>query len=81
MAKAVAIGADDLDTSRRTASRQRGATTPSPVPSAELVPMQFRMPLDFATEFRVEAARRRMKYNELLKAAFHHYIQNVPTGS
>ena len=77
MGKAVAIGADDLDTSRR-ASRQRGAIWPVSVPSAELVPMQFRMPVDFATEFRVEAARRRMKYNELLKAAFQHYIKTSP---
>jgi hypothetical protein len=78
MGKAVAIGANDLNTSRRTVSRQRGAT--APIPSAELVPMQFRMSVDFATEFRVEAARRRMKYNELLKAAFQHYIQSVPAG-
>jgi hypothetical protein len=40
--------------------------------------MQFRMSVDFATEFRVEAARRRMKYNELLKAAFQHYIKTSP---
>ena len=78
MGRAVAIGADDLDTSRRTASRQRGAVRPASVPSAELVPMQFRMTVDFATEFRVEAARRRMKYNELLKAAFQHYIKTSP---
>jgi hypothetical protein len=77
MGKAVAIGLDDLDTSPRTASRQRGAIRP-PAPSAELVPMQFRMTVDFATEFRVEAARRRMKYNELLKAAFQHYIKASP---
>ena len=80
MGKAVAIGADDLDTAR-TASRQRGAARRIvPVPSAELVPMQFRMPADFATEFRVEAARRRMKYNELLKAAFQHYIKTSPAS-
>ena len=78
MGKAVAIGADDLNTSPRTVSRQRGAVRPIPVPSAELVPMQFRMTVDFATEFRVEAARRRMKYNELLKAAFQHYIKTSP---
>jgi hypothetical protein len=30
--------------------------------------MQFRMPPDFALTFRTEAARRDMKYNELLQA-------------
>jgi hypothetical protein len=43
-----------------------------------LIPMQFKMDPEFATEFRVEAAKRRMKYNELLKAAFKHYVQAVP---
>jgi hypothetical protein len=48
------------------------------VPSTDLIPMQFKMDPEFATEFRVEAAKRRMKYNELLKAAFKHYVQAVP---
>jgi hypothetical protein len=78
MAKTVSLRADDVDTSRRTASSQRGAERPQRVPSAELIPMQFRMDPEFATEFRVEAAKRRMKYNELLKAAFKHYVEAVP---
>jgi hypothetical protein len=45
--------------------RQRGV-----VPSAELVPMQFRMPPDFALAFRTEAAKRDLKYNELLQECF-----------
>jgi len=77
MGKAVSLHADDVDTSRRTAT-QRGAERPHRVPSAALIPMQFRMDPEFATEFRVEAAKRRMKYNELLKAAFKHYVEAVP---
>jgi hypothetical protein len=77
MGKAVSLRADDVDTSRRTATIQRGAGR-SRVPSAELIPMQFKMDPEFATEFRVEAAKRRMKYNELLKAAFKHYVAAVP---
>jgi hypothetical protein len=75
MGKAVSLRADDVDTSRRTATGQRGAERSRRVPSAELIPMQFRMDAEFATEFRVEAAKRRMKYNELLKAAFKHYVE------
>jgi hypothetical protein len=77
MAKTVSLRADDVDTSRRTATSQRGAEPPSRVPSADLIPMQFRMDPTFATEFRVEAAKRGMKYNELLKAAFKHYVAEV----
>jgi hypothetical protein len=68
MAKAVALTSDDLAPARtrqQTAARQRGV-----VPSSELVPMQFRMPPDFAIAFRTEAAKRDMKYNELLQACF-----------
>jgi hypothetical protein len=68
MAKAVSLTADDLNpakTRQQTTTRQRGV-----VPSAELVPMQFRMPPDFAIAFRTEAAKRSMKYNELLQECF-----------
>ena len=78
MSKAVSLRADDVDTSRRTTTSQRGVERPRRVPSAELIPMQFKMDPEFATEFRVEAAKRRMKYNELLKAAFKHYVGAVP---
>lgn len=75
MAKAVPITADDLEPgakNRRPATmRQRGA-----VPSAELVPMQFRMPPEFAMAFRMEAVRRNMKYNELLQACFQQFIKD-----
>ena len=73
MAKAVAVTADDLAPTKervKTAMRQRGV-----VPSAELVPMQFRMPPDFAQAFRLEAVKRGMKYNELLEACFQQFIK------
>ena len=78
MGKAGSLRAADVDTSRRTVTGQRGAERSHRVPSAELIPMQFKMDPDFATEFRIEAAKRRMKYNELLKAAFKHYVEAVP---
>jgi hypothetical protein len=40
------------------------------VPSADLVAMQFRMPAEFVEAFKVRAARRQMKLNELLAALF-----------
>ena len=73
MAKAIAVTADDLTPAKarpQAATRQRGV-----VPSAELVPMQFRMPPDFARQFRTEATSRGMKYNELLQTAFEHFIK------
>ena len=73
MAKAVSLTGDDLTptkTRQETASRQRGV-----VPSAELIPMQFRMPPDFAIAFRTEAAKRGMKYNELLQECFQQFIK------
>jgi hypothetical protein len=36
------------------------------VPSAELVPLQFRMPPDIADAFGLEAVKPRMNYRELL---------------
>jgi hypothetical protein len=73
-AKPISLTADDLaptKTRQQTASRQRGV-----VPSAELVPMQFRMPPDFAIAFRTEAAKRDMKYNELLQACFAAFMKD-----
>jgi hypothetical protein len=59
MAKAVAVNDDDLTPAKErrvTASRQRGE-----VPSAELIPMQFRMSPEFVREFKIEAANRGMR--------------------
>jgi hypothetical protein len=73
MAKGVAVTADDLipaKTRQQAASRQRGV-----VPSAELIPMQFRMSPEFAQAFRMEAVKRGMKYNELLIACFQQFTK------
>jgi hypothetical protein len=75
MAKPVALTADDLTTTpaRRpaAATRQRAA-----VPSADLVPMQFRMPPDFAMQFKLAAVKRNMKYNELLEVCFQQFMKS-----
>lgn len=68
MAKTISLDSSDLapvKTLPRSAGRQRGV-----VPSAELIPMQFRMPPDFAKEFKRAAVENEMKLNELLKACF-----------
>lgn len=69
MAKTQALDSTDLTltTTRRplSATRQRGV-----VPSAELVPMQFRMPPSFVKSFKQAALDRDMKLNELLNACF-----------
>ena len=71
MAKTVDLTGEDLTTRKtptKTATRGRGTT-----PSAELVPMNFKMPPDFVKRFKREALERDMKLNELLRAAFEAY--------
>lgn len=73
MAKAVAVTAADLDAGKtrpQSAMRQRGV-----VPSAELVPLQFRMPPEFVRAFKQAALDRNMKLNELLKACFQEFMK------
>jgi hypothetical protein len=73
MPKAVSITADDLTPARtkpKAAARQRGE-----VSSADLVPIQFRMPPDFVRQFKQAALDDNMKLNELLKVIFHEYQQ------
>lgn len=68
MAKTQALEGDDLVPAKprnQSATRQRGV-----YPSADLVPMQFKMPPDFVRAFKVQAASHDMKLNELLKACF-----------
>lgn len=68
MAKTQALDGNDLAPAKprtQSATRQRGV-----VPSAELVPMQFKMPPEFVKQFKVAAATHGMKLNELLKACF-----------
>jgi hypothetical protein len=73
MAKTQALDGDDLAPAKpriQSATRQRGV-----VPSAELIPMQFKMPPDFVKTFKVQAATNGMKLNELLKACFDAFMK------
>lgn len=68
MAKTQALDGNDLAPAKprtQSATRQRGV-----VPSADLIPMQFKMPPDFVKDFKIQAATHGMKLNELLKACF-----------
>ena len=72
MAKTVDLTGEDLTPRKpptKTATRGRGTT-----PSAELVPMNFKMPPDFVKRFKREALDRDMKLNELFEAAFNAYV-------
>jgi hypothetical protein len=73
MAKTQALDGNDLAPAKprtQSATRQRGV-----VPSAELVPMQFKMPPDFVKAFKVQAATDGMKLHELLKACFNAFMK------
>jgi hypothetical protein len=75
MAKTRALDAGNLAPvkarpSNATRQRQRGV-----VPSAELVPMQFRMPPDFVKAFKQAALDRDMKLNELLQTIFNDFMK------
>lgn len=75
MGKTVALtGADLAPVKPQTlsATRQRGVT-----PSAELVPLQFRMSPEFVKAFKQAALDRNMKLNELLKACFHEFMKQT----
>jgi len=75
MAKTLSLAGDDLKPSpartHSSATRQRGV-----VPSAELVPMQFRMEPDFVRKFKIAAATNGLKLNELLKECFDCFQQS-----
>lgn len=75
MAKTVAITAADLSPTKprqQSITRQRGVTS-----SAELVPLQFRMPPDFVRSFKQAALDRGLKLNELLNECFHEFIKKT----
>jgi hypothetical protein len=77
MAKAVALSAADLNPAKpkvQAVMRQRGV-----VPSAELVPLQFRMPPEFVRAFKQAALDRDLKLNELLNVCFQHFIKTSQT--
>ncbi len=73
MAKTVAPTAADLAPTKphaQSAARQRGV-----VPSAELIPMQFRMPPEFVKAFKQAALDRDLKLNELQNVCFAEFIK------
>jgi hypothetical protein len=73
MAKTQALDGNDLAPAKprtQSATRQRGV-----IPSADLIPMQFKMPPDFVKAFKIEAATNGMKLNELLKACFDAFMK------
>jgi hypothetical protein len=73
MAKPQALDGTDLAPAKSRAqstTRQRGI-----VPSSELVPLQFKMPPEFVRAFKIQAASRDMKLNELLKACFEAFMK------
>jgi hypothetical protein len=68
---------DSADLALTPKSRTLGSTRPRGVtPSAELVPMQFRMPPEFVKAFKQAALDRDMKLNELLNAAFDVFMKS-----
>lgn len=75
MAKPVAITASDLSPTKprqQSVTRQRGV-----ISSAELVPLQFRMPPEFVRSFKQAALDRGLKLNELLNECFHDFIKKT----
>jgi hypothetical protein len=73
MGKTMALSGDDLAPAKlrpQNASRQRGV-----VPSAELVPLQFRMPAAFVKQFKQVALDHDMKLNELLNFVFVEFMK------
>jgi hypothetical protein len=74
MTKQPAFSVDDLvptKARKETAMRQRGV-----VPSAELVPLQFKLPPEFVRAFKQEALNRGEKLNEFLNTIFQEFIEN-----
>jgi hypothetical protein len=77
MAKVQSLDSNDLIVSapqNRSATPQRG--TAAPVPSAEFIPLQFRMPSEFVRAFKQEALNRDEKLNEFLKTCFHAFMKS-----
>jgi len=75
MAKAVALTSADLAPAKprsQGAMRQRGV-----VPSAELIPLQFRMPPEFVRAFKQAALDRNLKLNELLSECFQEFMKTT----
>jgi hypothetical protein len=74
VAKTVALRAAVLNPAKPRAQsvmRQRGA-----VPSAELIPLQFKMTPEFVKAFKQAALDRDLKLNELLNECFQHFVKH-----
>jgi len=72
MAKTVSLTSSDLEV-KKTKSPSGSTGQRGTIPSADLVPLQFRMPADFVKEFKQEALNQDMKLNELFAACFRAY--------
>lgn len=72
MAKVQKLVGGDLRPAEAPASatRQRGA-----VPSDDLVPLQFKMPREFVRRFKMAAAERDLKLNELFEQCFNDFMK------
>ena len=79
MAKAVSLSGADLAPKKpvsQSATEQRGNEV-APEPKEELIPLQFKMPRSWVREFKLTAADKEMKLNELLKECFTEYMKTV----
>ena len=73
MAKTQALDGNDLAPAKShpiSSTRPRGV-----IPSAELVPLQFKMSKEFVRAFKIAAANHDMKLNELLQACFTEFMK------
>ena len=77
MAKTQALDSGDLAPVK---SRPLGRLQRGVVPSAELVPMQFRMPPAFVRAFKQAALDRDLKLNELLQVVFDDFMKTAKKG-
>ena len=74
MAKVQALDGADLTpvkSRREAAMRQRGV-----IPSAELIPLQFKMPPAFVKAFKQAALDRDMKLNEFMNTIFDDFMKS-----
>lgn len=81
MAKAVSLSGADLAPKKpvsKSATKQRGNEVELAVEQKEeLIPLQFKMPRSWVREFKLVAADKEMKLNELLKECFNEYIKTL----
>jgi hypothetical protein len=77
MAKPVhlAVSAEDLIPPERRQSQSGAMRQRGVVPSADLIPLQFRMPPEFVRRFKQAALDRGMKLNELLNLCFQQFMK------